>query len=170
MEKPSPHDILEHAFAQYSDAIFRHCWFRLGNRESAKDLVQDVFARTWDYLMAGNEIDNMRAFLYRVAHNLVVNARIRTQPVSLEDTIESDRSREPSEDNRQAAYAKLEVEQALERLSQVNPAHTEVIVLRYIDGMAVKDIAELLSISENAASVRIHRALEALRDIIPHTP
>ena len=55
----------------YADAIFRHCFFRVYERERARDLVQETFARTWEYAAKGNAVENARAFLYRVANNVI---------------------------------------------------------------------------------------------------
>ena len=70
----------------YSDAIFRHCYFRLkGDRETAKEFVQETFIRTWKYRKT-HEIHNIRAFLYRVATNLIINEsrRAKRPTVSLD--------------------------------------------------------------------------------------
>src|SRR4051812_784750 len=61
------------SFAENSDALFRYCFFRIGDRERSLDLVQDAFMKTWNYLYQGNTIENFRAFLYRTAGNLIVD-------------------------------------------------------------------------------------------------
>jgi DNA-directed RNA polymerase specialized sigma24 family protein len=41
------------AYDEYADAIYRYCLFRVFNEEKAKDLTQDTFLRTWEYLASG---------------------------------------------------------------------------------------------------------------------
>jgi len=60
-------------YDEYSAGVYRYCYFRLNSREDAEDLTSTVFHKTWDYLAQGKKIDNMRAFLYRVAHNQIVD-------------------------------------------------------------------------------------------------
>ena len=71
------------------DAIFRHCYFRVFDRERARDLVQETFLKTWEYLTRGHDIENIRAFLYRVATNLIIDDSRRKKEISLEQLSES---------------------------------------------------------------------------------
>ena len=61
------------AFERFADAIFKHCFFRVSDREVAKDLVQETFSRTWEHIALGKEVRDYRAFLYRIANNLIVD-------------------------------------------------------------------------------------------------
>ena len=72
------------AYEEYKDAIFRHCYFHTFDREQAKDAMQETFIKTWQYLESGHKIDNLRAFLYKVATNLIINAARKKKSVSLE--------------------------------------------------------------------------------------
>src|SRR3989338_7418802 len=60
-------------YREYAPKLFKYCYFRVHSKEGAEDLAAKVFTKTWDYLVAGNQIDNMRAFIYRSAHNLIVD-------------------------------------------------------------------------------------------------
>jgi len=74
------------AYEEFADAIFRHCYFRVSDREKAKDIMQEVFVRTWNYVVEGNEINELKSFLYRTAHNLIIDEyRARKNDASLED-------------------------------------------------------------------------------------
>ena len=61
------------AFDTHADSLFRHACFRLSDRERARDLVQDTFLKAWDYLRGGGEIQNIKSFLYRILHNLIID-------------------------------------------------------------------------------------------------
>ena len=61
------------AYDKYADAIYRHCFFRVFSKEKAEELTQETFMRTWQYLEDGKEVLNLRAFLYRVANNLIID-------------------------------------------------------------------------------------------------
>lgn len=168
MEPRNSREVLETAFTEYADAIFRHCYFRVNNRESAKDLTQQVFTQTWDYLARGHKIDNIKAFLYTVANNLIINFRKKKTAFSLDTLMETDPTIEPADEPQARYEAKVESQDLLERLRRKHPAYAEVLVLRYIDDLSVKDIARLLTETENTISVRIHRALGMLREIQSH--
>src|SRR3989344_7488002 len=71
------HSITEDKFIElyreHAPKLFKYCYFRVNSKEDAEDLAGQVFMKTWDYITQGNTIDNMRAFLYRSAHNLIVD-------------------------------------------------------------------------------------------------
>ena len=72
------------AYEKYADALFRYCYFRLSDEEKAKDVVQDTFLKTWDYIAQGKSITEMSAFLYRVARNCIVDQYRKRKTTSLD--------------------------------------------------------------------------------------
>src|SRR5690606_37163241 len=66
----------------------------------------------------------------------------------------------------EALAATIDGRHAFEMLELLPDEYREVIVLRFIDGLGPKEISELIEESENIISVRIHRALKALRAAI----
>jgi len=153
----------ERLYDAHADAIFRHLYMRLGDRERAKELTQEVFLKTWQYVMLGKTITHEKAFLYRIARNLFIN-EIRTdrRTHSLE-TLE-DAGFEPA-DTRSATDATAHARELMDRLGSLSDEYVEVMTLRHIDGLAVKEIAEMLDMKETAVSMRLARALEALRKV-----
>ena len=157
------------AYDEYADAIFRHCFFRVSDRERAKELSQEVFVRAWEYLKKHNdeEVVNMQALLYHIARNLIIDEYRgrKKQSISLDVLNEEDGFDPPDDSHTEIIRASEmgEVKKAMEEL----PDHfREVLLLRYVDDMGVKDIAELLEEKENAISVRIHRGIAELRKIL----
>lgn len=150
-------------YDEYADAIFRHCFFRVFNRELARDMTQETFFKTWDYMRAGNRLDNPKAFLYRVATNLVIDHARRRKEASLDDLKEKgfDPVIEDEGTGRRAdIFEKEAVLRALETLPQ---QYRDVVALRYIDDLTPREIALVLDLSVNNVSVRIHRGVEMLR-------
>src|SRR3989338_5881146 len=84
---PRNTDIMEQfekAYDELSDAIFRHCWFKIGDREKAKDLMQETFTKSWQYIAQGTSVNNLRPFLYRVANNLIIDEYRKKKELSLD--------------------------------------------------------------------------------------
>lgn len=151
-------------YEQFADAIFRHCVFRVSDREKAKDLTQLAFVRLWDYMSQGKEIDNVRAFLYRIANNLVIDEYRKRKEVSLDQMRDEegfDIGFEPMHD----IESRDEYEHAQALLEQLPDKYREALVMRHVDGLSVKDMANILHESENVISVRIHRAIEKLKTL-----
>lgn len=149
------------AYDNFADAIFRHCYFRIYDRERALDLMQDTFIKTWGYLARGNEIENLRAFLYRVANNLIIDNARKKKPISLEGMQEE--GFQLTAENLENTQARIDAKITLALLARIDKKHRDIIVMRYIDELSPKEIAEITGQTENNVSVRLHRALNVLR-------
>lgn len=152
------------AYDAYADPLFRHCYFRLYDRELAKDAVQDTFMRTWEYLTNGSSIDNMRAFLYRVANNVVIDQARKKKPLSL-DNLHA-KGFDPRDEQSSARVADvISGREALEVLDKLEESYRAVVIMRYVDDLMPREIAVILGETENAVSVRIHRAMKKARQL-----
>jgi RNA polymerase sigma-70 factor, ECF subfamily len=136
------------AYDEYSDALFRHCLIRIRDRELAKDIVQETYSRTWLYLSEGKKVDYLRAFLYRVANNLIVDVSRKKKSASLDAMMEED-GFEVRDENAPEPVDKKALGDALE-------------MLKSLDEMSPREIAAALGVTENVVSVRIHRGIEKL--------
>ncbi|MEI6221400.1 MAG: RNA polymerase sigma factor [bacterium] len=150
-------------YEDYSDAIFRHCYFRVSDRERAKELMQECFMKTWEYVCKGQQIENMKAFLYKVANNLICNEARKKTTKSLE--ILSEFGGEPGVVSKEISFAHLDGKEAVDILKKINELYRDPIVLKFIDGFTIKEIAQILDLTQNVVSVRIHRGLKQLRKI-----
>lgn len=144
-----------------SDAVFRHCYFRLNNRERARDLMQEAFMRSWTYLSNGNEVRNLRALVYRIANNLIVDEVRKKKEASLEAMEEEGFA--PSVDGRDNVEFSIDAKEARHIVDQLDAKYRDVIVMRYLDALSPKEIAEALNLTQTVVSVRIHRGLRKLK-------
>lgn len=164
---------LEHSFLtaydEHSDSLFRHCLIRVRDRELAKDIVQDTFSRTWVYLSEGKKVDYMRAFLYRIANNLIVDASRKKKSSSLDAMMEDD-GFEPRDENVREPIDKPALQEALALLKSLDEIYRTAITMRYLDEMTPREIAAALGVSENVVSVRIHRGIERLSKMMRRAP
>ncbi len=153
-------------YEDFSDAIFRHCYFRVSNRELAKDLTQEVFMKIWEYSMNGGEIENPKAFLYKIANNLIIdNYRKNKKELSLEELKESGQMiNDPV--YRDSFQSRIEAKDMLKILDKLDSSDKDIVVMRYIDELTPKEIGEILDLSENAVSVRIHRVIKKVRILL----
>lgn len=144
-----------------ADAIFRHCYFKVNNKELAQDLTQQVFMRFWVFMKDTDDINNPRALLYRIARNLVIDWYRKKKVGSLDNLIEAgfDRLDIHGENIEQTA----EINNILKVLDKMSPEDQDIITWRYVEDLSPKEIAEILCEKENTVSVRLHRAVEQLK-------
>lgn len=157
------------AHEEYADALFRHCLIRIRDREIAKDIVQETFSRAWLYLSEGKKIEYTRAFLYRVANNLIVD-HVRKKKSSSLDAMMDDDGYEPVDEAATNPADVPAAREALKLLASLDEIYQTVISMRYLEEMSPKEIALELGVSENVVSVRIHRGMERLRQLADRLP
>lgn len=148
---------------QFADAIFRHCFFRLSDRDKAKDATQETFIRFWKYLAEGNDIENVRAFLYKIANNLIIDEYRKKETFSL-DQMQEETGFDRGYDVRGEIETRDEYDRLLASMKVLPEEYREALVMRHVDGLSVKEIARIVGVSENVISVRIHRAIEKIRN------
>ncbi|OGE76396.1 MAG: hypothetical protein A3K06_02695 [Candidatus Doudnabacteria bacterium RIFCSPHIGHO2_01_52_17] len=154
------------AYDEYADAIYRYCLFRVFNEEKAKDLAQDTFLRTWEYLANGRQIENIRAFLYRVATNLIIDQSRKKREESLD--VLQEQGFEPGFEELDRIEANMDSEQFLEILQELDEPTRLCLTLRYVEDLEPREIAEITGESANTVSVRIHRGIKKLKILIEH--
>lgn len=154
------------AYDSYADAIFRYSYLRLYDRAEARDIVQETFLRTWNYIKEKGEVENMRPFLYKVASNLIINRNQKKKPTSLDALM--DEGFDPWFDDRERQTNILDGVKVLEKLDSLDEKYREVVYLRFVEDLTPKEIAEVVGESENVVSVRIHRGVEKLKQCMTY--
>ncbi len=154
------------AYDEHADAIFRHCYLRVYDRELAKDIMQETFMKAWNHYgeMEGEKIENLKSLLYKIATNLIIDHSRKPSSKktdSLDDMVEA--GFEPGEDHSEKHKDELDAKEALKKLAYLKEEYREVLTLRYFNDLSLKQTAEILGISENLVSVRLNRALQELR-------
>lgn len=161
MTESSLKELFLQSFDAYSDAIFRFCIIKTSQKELAEDLTQEVFMRYWSALKEGKEMTNTRSFLYTVASNLVIDWYRKKKAISLDALAEN--GYEPSDMHTASAETQSQLEEVLSVIGDLEEKDREVLLLRYVEGLDPKDIAEILEETANAVSVRINRAIERVQ-------
>ncbi len=155
-------------YDKYSQLIYRFIVLRLNSREDANDLTSEVFLKAWQYLVTGKKnIDNFKAWLYRLAGNLVID-HYRQSGRELQVLDEGQWNKIIDETYNLEAQIKQKedarwLRQAMEKLSQ---DERELLVMRYIDDLDIKEISAILDKTTGAVRVALHRAIKALKEVI----
>ncbi len=151
-------------YDENADGIFRHCYFRMNDRERARELMQEAFLKTWIYISKGGEIENLKAFLYKVANNLVIDEFKKRKELKLEEM--AMRKISDGSDLRERSHTNIETEEAIKIINGLGTKYQKIVIMKYIDDLSIKEIADILGKTENNISVRLHRALNQLKKIM----
>ena len=151
-------------YDKYVDKIYRFVVLKVKSQEIAEDLTSEVFLRGWQsFKEKKDKIENMQAFLYQIARNLLADhyrQSSKAQLVSVEYAPITD----SSQDLEEKAFLRSDLEQVKAALVNINEDYREVIIWYYLDELKVSEIAKMLDKSEPTTRVLIHRALKALRN------
>ena len=150
-------------YDEHSDAIFRYAYFKLSDTEKAKDVVQDTFVKFWEYISADveNELQNVKALLYRIALNTIIDLYRKRKTFSL-DTLADD-GFDPAFEPEQDVFERHESEAVLRAISELEEEDKNIMFMRYIEGLSFDDIAEVTGQRSNTVTVKVHRLLKQLR-------
>ena len=146
--------------------IYNYIYMRVLHRETAEDLCSKAFlnacAHFDSFELKKEGMAGVRNWLCRIARNCVID-HIRSKANT--STVLTDELPEiPATEDDQ--LSKRAINEELKRLlSMISDDEREIISMRFYLEMKVKNISEILGITENAASHRIVRTLEKLRKI-----
>jgi RNA polymerase sigma-70 factor, ECF subfamily len=158
------------AYDDYADAIYRYCYFRVYSKNIAEDLVQETFMKTWQYLMEHEKIGNIRYFLYKVSRNLIVDLkRKQSRGYMMQNSeyiFDQEDSREPEYIDIADIEKKMLFDEVMVILEKISPKQKEIVLLRFVDGLAVKEIAEMFQTNSNNISVKLYKAIKKIKHIL----
>jgi RNA polymerase sigma-70 factor (ECF subfamily) len=142
---------------------------RVKERSDVEDLVQEVFLRAWTRLSGLQDPDRFGGWLARIAVNAALDhrrrRRVRPQAASLGDDVPEPAGRDAPADH--DLIVAEEHGRVLVALDALDPKSRRAVLLRFHEGLAVKDIAVLLGDSPPAVAMRLTRALRTLRERLP---
>jgi RNA polymerase sigma-70 factor, ECF subfamily len=158
-------DALREIYERFSPGIYRYIYYRVSDPDLAEDLRAEVFLRMLESL---DRFDyrgwSISAWLYRIAHDRVIDhlrrAR-RRQHTELDENWE-DSAAGPDE----FMLNKLTREHLRTAIGQLTEEQQQVILLRFIEDMSLRETAQILGRTEGAIKALQHRGLQSLSRIL----
>ncbi len=151
-------------YDQHYLAIYRYLRARVGDPQLAEDMAGDVFRRMLtglsQYRPAGLPFG---AWLFRIAHNLLVDhyrQEDRRMSVGLHET---DHQAKSGEDPAAIVEGQLTLEQACRALAELDAPLRDVLELRFLGGLSLREAALALNRTEDSVKALQRRGLAALR-------
>lgn len=151
-------------YDRYADGIYRFVYVHLSETLEAEDLTSEVFLRAWKHLPKYKEQGHpFSAFLFKIARNAIIDYRRKLKP-------KINRAQELLEStvNHSLNPGSI-IENSHERqllnatINHLQEDYRLVLVLRFINGLSPREVAEIMGRSEGAIRVLQFRALKAIR-------
>jgi len=154
-------------YDQYVARIYRFLYFKVSQKEEAEDLTSEVFLKTWNYLIDRNkrDIKSFSGLVYSVARSKLTDfyrERAGRNECALDEIINIT----AGEDQIQRIDTAHDMSHVLRSLKRLKHEYQEIIFLRYIEELSVKEIAQILGKNRTNIRVTLHRALSVLKKIL----
>jgi RNA polymerase sigma-70 factor (ECF subfamily) len=155
-------DLYDH----YQPMIYRFVAVKVGRREEAEDITHQVFLSAWQNIKTYEHRGHpFSSWLYQIARNQVIDhyrAKRNDTPLDAVDpeafaTMASAEFEMPT---------KLEMETVRRALATMKPDYQDVIIMRFIEDLPIRETADALDKSEGAIKLMQHRAIKELKRIL----
>ncbi len=140
--------------------------FKVGQREEAEDLTHEVFLSAWQNIRNYRDFGfPFSSWLYQIARNRIID-HYRTKKVSVSiDAVDPEYFVAPAIAS-MALEEKLAVERVQHALRKLKPEYQDVIIMRFIEELSIKETASALGKTEGAVKLLQHRAMKALQELV----
>jgi RNA polymerase sigma-70 factor (ECF subfamily) len=150
-------------YDRYVVQIHRFILFKVSDDELAKELASDVFLKTWEYLIGGKEVESISGLLYAIARSSIADhyRKKKLELVSLDDAPDV-------MDKRLSGMAEIneDIRATFAAIGRLKDEYREALYMKHIDGLTNNEIAAALGKNGGAVRVLIHRATEALKEVM----
>jgi RNA polymerase sigma factor (sigma-70 family) len=162
--------LLEAAFAEYQPELLGTLFYLVGNLEDARDALQDAFVKCWRHQAEVAQVENLKAWIFRVALNTGRDLREtawrrKRQPLPEDESMLASRRGTPDSPGTPDSIA--EQDERLRRLraaiGELRAEEQEVFLLRQNGEMTYDQIAESLGVPTGTVKTRMRMALNRLR-------
>lgn len=150
-------------YDQYMPRIYRFVFLKVSRKEDAEDLSHQVFLSAWqnirNYEFRGFPFSS---WLYRIAGNAVIDYYRTWKSYQSLETV-------PEEMVAQSPRLAKEIDQSFDislikgAIQKLEPDQQNVVIMKFVDDLSNKEIAEILGKSEGAVRVIQHRALKQIK-------
>jgi len=146
-------------------AVFRYVYgLSGGSQQDAEDLTADTYARAWKARQRFHGDDQAAlGWLLRIAKNLVIDSSRRHKARNVNEGFNIELLVDPNQVSELDIIAREQITKLWQMLGSLSEGTREMLVLRYMLGWQIKQVAEYLGTSENNISVTIRRALQRLQ-------
>ncbi|GGN17943.1 DNA-directed RNA polymerase sigma-70 factor [Lentzea pudingi] len=156
-------------YDQYVDMVFRYVLFRVGgDRAFAEDVTSETFLRALRSIgSVSYQGRDVGAWFVTIARNIVYD-HVKSSRYRLEvTTAELQDNREETSGPEQEVMTEATNAELLRCVSQLGDDQRDCIVLRFIEGKSVSEVAQIMDRNEGAVKALQHRAVRRLAQILP---
>ncbi|MDF1617915.1 RNA polymerase sigma factor [Petrocella sp. FN5] len=169
IENEKTRNKLEEIYVTYYKEIYVTAYSILKDHHDAQDVIQDAILRILKNIHKISEVKckKTRSYLVIIVRNLCYNVYNKRKGIVMLEYDEVKRLSNQDEILIEEEFLQIEFSEKIAKyLEQLHQPYADVLTLRYYYELEISEIARNFNITENNVSVRIYRALEALKKIL----
>ena len=153
--------ILTTAHFDYQKGLNARAFFKIHDHNIGEDMVQDTFMRTWMYIVKGGKIEVMKAFLYHILNNLIIDEYRKHKTTSLDSLME--KGYEPAEAEPEYLINMLDNKSLMILIASLPQKYQNIMRMKYIQLLSLSEMSVLTGQTKNAIAVQVYRGLKKLK-------
>jgi RNA polymerase sigma factor (sigma-70 family) len=161
VRRGNPH-AFEALVARYQSRLLAFCRHMLGSREDAEDVLQEVFAASFNAMLADERPINVRPWLYRIARNRSLNHLRRAQAIGV-DSMDVHLA-EHGTTTADKVHRREDFRQLIGDVQQLPETQRTALLLREIDALSYEQIAEAMETTVPSVKSLLVRARVSLAE------
>ena len=158
--------LFEYLYDRYAALVYNKCYGFAKDGDEAKDLTQDVFLKLFVKLASFKGKSKFSTWLYAFTYNHCVNYVTRNTAKKFEkqavDYKDIENLSDVEDDH---SFQDMRVDKLKVALELISPEEKMILLLKYQDGLSIKDIESVIGIGESAVKMRIKRAKDKLKTV-----
>ena len=165
-------DLFGELVERYQSKLMRYARKFLADSDDSKDIVQDIFIKTYQNIQSFDTSRKFSPWIYRIAHNEFVNAlkKRAAQRTIFTFDIDTILPHLAATDTADSAALERDLRTSLEEhLDKLDAKYREPLILYYLESLDYKDISDILQIPVSTVGVRLARGRSMLQKAAANT-
>ena len=158
----------QEAYEMYKKVLSTHAFYKINDPMVSEDLVQETYMKTWQYLVKGGKIDKMKAFLYHVLNNLIVDQYRKHKESSLDFLLE--KGYDPDFDDTESVENVIDGRSAFLLIEKLPEPYRNVMKMKYVQDLSLEEMSLITGKTRNTLAVRLHRGTQKLKELYDANP
>ncbi|SDW36943.1 RNA polymerase, sigma subunit, SigX [Marinococcus luteus] len=165
------HDEFERLYEQYHHSLFQYLFYMVRDRETAEELVQEVYIKVLHSFETFEGKSSEKTWLYSIARHVGIDwirkqNRKKRKWLGVLGPLSKEEMRDPAPLPDEILTAKDDVREIYECMKGCSPDQRQVLMLRYVESLSIKEAAEVLGWSESKVKTTQHRAVKKIQELM----
>lgn len=150
---------------RHEPLVYRSCLKMLGSVQDAEEACQDSFLQVFHKISQFEGRSAFKTWLYRIVYNRCIetrrkDARRNQYHAKLKEQVENEELANSNTDSHNEITGRVH-----EVIAKMNGEERRLVTLRYISGLSIQEISDVLEIGLSATKMRLYRAQERFKEI-----